>query len=68
MDVVTANTSTKIFFFSAKLCVLCASAVKKEKIATAEAQSTQSFAEKKRNQRVNRNTRQRSDLVAALPR
>nr|VFJ46763.1 MAG: hypothetical protein BECKDK2373B_GA0170837_101420 [Candidatus Kentron sp. DK] len=51
--------------FSAKLCVLCASAVKKEKIATAEAQSTQSFAEKK-NQRVNRNTRQRSDLVVAL--
>ena len=32
--------------FSANLCVLCASAVKKEEIATAEAQSTQRFAEK----------------------
>ena len=52
--------------FSADLCVLWASAVKKEKIATAEAQSTQRSAEKKRNQSVNRNTRQRSDLVVAL--
>ena len=62
--------------FSANLCVLCASAplrlcasaVQKKEIATAEAQSTQRFAEKKRNQRVNRNTRQRSDLIAAPPR
>nr|VFJ60989.1 MAG: hypothetical protein BECKDK2373C_GA0170839_10866 [Candidatus Kentron sp. DK] len=54
--------------FSANLCVLCASAVAISSFLTAEAQSTQRFAEKKRNQRVNRNTRQRSDLVAALPR
>ena len=42
--------------FSANLCVLCASAVAIFSFLTAEAQSTQRFAEKKRNQRVNRNT------------
>nr|VFJ45143.1 MAG: Ribonuclease toxin, BrnT, of type II toxin-antitoxin system [Candidatus Kentron sp. DK] len=67
MDVVAANTGTKIFFSSLRISAsLSASAVTKEKIATAEAQSTQRFAEKKRNQRVNRNTRQHSDLVVAL--
>ena len=43
---VAIHSLIPFLFFSANLCVLCASAVKKEEIATAEAQSTQRFAEK----------------------
>nr|VFJ47535.1 MAG: hypothetical protein BECKDK2373C_GA0170839_101851 [Candidatus Kentron sp. DK] len=51
------------------LCELCASAVAIFFLKPQRRRVRRGGAEKKRNQRVNRNTaRQRSDLVAALPR
>nr|VFJ57723.1 MAG: hypothetical protein BECKDK2373C_GA0170839_10614 [Candidatus Kentron sp. DK] len=41
------NENDFLSLFSAHLCELCASAVKKEEIATAEAQSSQRCAEKR---------------------
>ena len=55
-------------FFSANLCVLCASAVAIFSFLTAEALQYAEIRREEKNQRVNRNTRRRRDLVAAPPR